>query len=316
MAKSAPRLGKGLRALVTGTAESPASQAPAAPQPAAAPGTEQAPPQPVIEYIHQPQEIPLDAVRPNAKQPRTHFDDYAIAELAASIRVHGVIQPVVVRDLGDGAFELIAGERRCRAAREAGLTTVPAIVRQCSDQEALELALIENLQREDLNPIERAMAYRQYLDTMDATVEQLAARLGESRANIANYMRLLSLADEILELLQSNQLGMGQARAIAGIEDHQRQLQVARLAVRRNLSVRQVEQLAKQAPSQPTAQQPPAATDRHLADVQQAFSRALGMSVHVTPGRKKNSGRVTIHYGNLDEFDQIAQRLGVNAELD
>lgn len=261
--------------------------------------------------------LPIDAVIPNRNQPRSAFDDARIAELADSIRANGVIQPIVVRPGLDGRYELIAGERRWRAARAAEQVTVPAIVREASDAEALELALVENLQRQDLNAIERATAYQSYIDAFGASPDQLAKRLGESRANVANYLRLLGLTGDVRAMIERGELGMGQARALAGVADSQRQLAIAKMAVRRNLSVRQVESLVKQGDS-PAASAPAAAAriDAHLADVQRSLSKAVGMPVSLHPGKRKNSGRIVIRYANLGEFDRIAERLSGDASLE
>ncbi|MBN2445098.1 MAG: ParB/RepB/Spo0J family partition protein [Phycisphaerae bacterium] len=304
MSKPTPRLGKGLSALVT------ASRSPSHPAPPTADQPGSAPPAGA-------REIATDHIRPNTRQPRTEFNDDSLAQLAESIRTHGFVQPVVVREIGRDRFELVAGERRWRAAQRAGLATLPAIVRQCTDVQALELALIENLQREDLNPLERARAYRAYLADVNASVEALAERLSQSRANVANYVRLLSLGEEIQQMVNTGDLGMGQARAIAGISDPQRQLAIARLAVRRNLSVRQVETLIKST-AEPASKTPSPAdgASRHVGELELELSRALGTKVKLTPGRKKNSGRIVIHYSGLDEFDRIAKKLGAEPQLE
>jgi ParB family chromosome partitioning protein len=216
---------------------------------------------------------------------------------------------------------LVAGERRLRAARLAGLDAVPAIVREFSDSESLEVALLENLQREDLGPLERAAAYQQYLETFGGTVEDLAKKMCESRANISNYLRLLKLHPEVCYMLGNGELGMGQARALAGVADSQRQLALAKLAARRNLSVRQVEELVRKAvsptetrPSEPDIER--SSAQAHLASVEEALSRELGLRIRIMPGRKKNSGRMVIRYNGLEEFDRIAERLGGRANLD
>ena len=268
--------------------------------------------------------LPLTSIIPNPNQPRQHFNEDALAELADSIRLHGLMQPVVVRPTPDGQHQLIAGERRWRAAQKAGLSHLPAIIRKCSDAAATELALVENLQREDLNAIERAQAYRHYLTVTQATIDQLAERLCQSRPNITNYLRLLHLPQEIQEMVANARLPMGQARAISGLQDPERQLAIARQAVRKGLSTRDVENLAK-APT-PTSREsaekeqvsPDDVQQRHLSDIETTFSRAIGTAVTIAQGRRKNSGRIVIHYRNLDEFDRIAQRLGVNdaAETD
>jgi ParB family transcriptional regulator, chromosome partitioning protein len=294
MQSSRPRLAKGLSALI-GTMEPP---------PQAAPNRESSP----GEGMRQ---LTLDSIEPGPRQPRHTFDNVSLEGLAESIRNSGVLQPIVVRQLAEGRFELIAGERRWRAAKMAGIERIPAIVRQVSDAQSLELALIENLQREDLNPIDRAAGYRQYVETFGISIDELARRLGESRANVSNYIRLLALPDEIRQMVETGQLAMGQARAIAGIADAYRQLALARLAIRRNLAVRQVEALAKAEPrsSEPTSERP-AGDVRHTSDIEQSLSRALGLSVGLIPGKKKNTGRVVIQYRTLEEFDLIAEKLG------
>ncbi len=265
--------------------------------------------------------IPLDSIAPNPRQPRAAIDDATLAELADSIRTTGLLQPIVVRSMGDGRYELVAGERRWRAARLAGLTDIPALVREMTDAQSFEAAIVENLQRTDLAPLERAAAYRRYLDMFGGTIDDLAHRLSESRANVSNYLRLLDLQHEIFEMLQAGALGMGQARAIAGITDHQRQLAIARLAARRSLSVRQVEELARSADSSAidvteTAALQDESHRRHFAEIEQSLIRAVGLPVRIHPGRKKNSGRVVITYNSLDEFDLLAVRLGASATLE
>lgn len=311
MARNSPRLGRGLSALIK---PAPPAVAPAVPSdvPVTATDTPSAPPGP---RIHQ---LPLDRVHPNAKQPRRIFVESRLEELAASIRTHGVLQPIVVRPADDG-YEIIAGERRWRAARLAQLEEIPALIRHVDDAGQLELALIENLQREDLGPLERAAGYQQYMDAFGGSADELAQRLGESRASIANYLRLLRLSPEIRDLLGAGELGMGQARAIAGIADPQRQLAVARLAVRRNLSVRQVEELARANGTTAKGNSAAARPDgdrRHYDELAAALGKSLGLPVKLLPGKKKNSGRLVVQFRNLEEFDQIAQRLGGDDLLD
>lgn len=303
MSKSAPRLGKGLSALIgprstTSVHERRDGGA------AIAEGPEQSASEPRLR------ELPVGDIRPNPKQPRVRIDENALAELAASIKQSGVLQPVLVRSTGTNAYELVAGERRWRAAKLAGLDAIPAIIHEFTDVEAFEIALIENLQREDLDPLERASAYQQLIDTAGASIDGIAERLGESRANVSNYLRLLKLSDEVQEFIRSGDLGMGQARAIAGIDSPQKQLAVARMAVRRNLSVRQVEELAKN-PGETRSQtaKNPSAADHHFGDIAESFSKALGLNVTMRPGKKKNSGRVVIRYNSLEEFDRIAEKI-------
>jgi ParB family chromosome partitioning protein len=300
MSKSTPRLGKGLSAII---GSRPVAQDPP-PRPA-----------PTAAADGRLRDISLDLIVPNAYQPRTEFNDEAIRSLAESIRQSGLLQPVLVRAREDGRYELVAGERRWRAARLAGLATIPAIERKVDDAEALECALIENLQREDLGPLERAAAYDRYLADFGSSVERLAERLGESRSNVANYLRFLKLPDEVKQLIRRGELGMGQARAIAALTDPQQQLAIAKLAARRNLSVRQVEALARESrslsPSEPVpSSTAPTGRDRHFSDVQNQLSKLLGTTVLLRPGRRKNSGRIIIRYSSLEQFDHIAERLG------
>jgi ParB family chromosome partitioning protein len=307
MARPHNRLGKGLNALVTPRTDLISQPMTAVPRDAE------------TTLLRQ---IQLDQIVPNPRQPRATFDETTLAELAASIRSDGIVQPIIVRSTGDHAFQLVAGERRWRAAKLAGLETIPAIVRELSDAQAFQTALIENLQREDLAPLERAAAYQHYLDSFGGTIEELATKLAESRANVSNYLRLLKLRAEICYMLGAGELGMGQARAIAGIPDQQRQLALARLAARRNLSVRQVEELAKRtdvAPGDTDAEAPRTplnARRQHLSGVEQALGKVIGLRVRVYAGRKKNSGRVVISYANIKEFDRIAERIGGSANLE
>jgi len=302
MRKPTSRLGRGLTTLISASMSS---------------GTQSenaARPDDVVTHI------PIDSVRANPRQPRTSFSEASLAGLAESIRTNGVVQPIIVRHVEQG-YELVAGERRLRAAKMAGMQIIPAIIRYLGDRDALELALIENLQREDLTPIERATAYRNYLEEFGGTVDDLAKRLGESRANVSNYLRLLSLDPEVCYMLGAGQLSMGQARAIAAIEDRQRQIALAKIAVRRNLSVRQVENLVRQLTSETGREERSStiqsvATRRHCEQIAQAFSKAIGMPVRVFAGRKKNSGRVVISFRNLEEFEQLAGRVGVSLKME
>lgn len=299
MSKAPNRLGKGLSALIgprTTLRTEPAAVAAIAPAATSPPG----------DGLRQ---LAIDLIQPNPRQPRADFDDEPLRELAASIRTSGVLQPLLVRPVGE-RFELIAGERRLRASKLAGLRAVPAIVRALSDAESLEIALVENLQREDLGPLERASAYKEYIDEFHSSAEQLSARLGESRVSVINYLRLLRLPPEIQTMLRAGDLGMGQARCLVGVADLQRQLALARLAVRRNLSVRQVEELVRRA-DQPIEAKVEAEKpgERHLTEVATKLSKALGLPVALRAGKAKNSGTITIRYANLDEFDRVSERI-------
>lgn len=301
MSKSTPRLGKGLNALIGTRTAAPFHHRAAHPTDVVVPSSPEDP---------RLRQIPIERLRPNPNQPRASLDQAGLDRLAESIRQTGLLQPILVRSLGGGDFELVAGERRWRAAELAGLKTIPALIRELSDSESFQLALIENIQREDLGPLERATAYQQLVDTHGVAIDVLASRLSESRANIANYLRLLKLSKDVQELISAGQLGMGQARAIAAITNPQQQLAVARLAVRRNLSVRQVEALAK-VPVDPTTvtRRTTPQRDSNLSDVEETLSKALGLGVRLQPGRKKNSGRLIIRYSSLEEFDRIAEKI-------
>lgn len=308
MAKPVSRLGRGLSGIISSSNVLVRERAPTAMSDRTADTLPRQEQESVVVAVRS---VPIEQVVPNPRQPRTHFDDAGLQELAASIRSNGILQPLLVRSLPSGRFELVAGERRWRAAKLAGLSSVPALVRDVSDAESLEMALVENLQREDLGPLERASAYQQYIDAFRTTPEALATRLGESRANVVNYLRILKLGDEIREFIRSNQLGMGQARAIVGIADPQRQLAVARRTVRQNLTVRQVEALSKtNIGGQPSKSEQAGGGDRHFQAVEQALSKALGMPVVLRAGKAKNSGRIVIRYRSLEEFDRIAEKLG------
>lgn len=312
MSKATPRLGKGLSALIGPRPTGPFKHR------AAATTTDVAPSAGAVQATGAAiRELPLDRIRPNPRQPRLAIDQAGLEQLADSLRQTGVLQPILVRILGDDGYELVAGERRWRAAAIAELETIPAIVRELSDADSFLLALTENLQREDLGPLERAAAYQQLIDTLDVSVDELAQHLAQSRANIVNYLRLLKLSEKVQALIGSGELGMGQARAIAGISNPQRQLAVALLAVRRNLSVRQVEDLAKRADEngERIPRRSPAA-DAHLADVARSLSKALGLPVTLHPGKKKNSGRVVIRYNSLDEFDRVADKIAGHSAVE
>ena len=299
MPKTQNRLGKGLSAIIAPRSISALSQQ----------GINTlVPPSPDRKSVSS---LNVDRIKPNPKQPRKKFAEIELAELAESIKANGVLQPILVRPDGDHSYELVAGERRLRAAKMAGLDEIPAIVRRMTDSAALEIALIENLQREDLGPLERSTAYQQFIDTFNITADQLAKKLSQSRPNITNYLRLLKLGEAIRDMIDAGQLGMGQARAIAGINDPQRQLALARRAVRRNLSVRQVEQLAAETRTPRLQDQPERiAATTHMKDVANALARATGLKVSLHAGKRKNSGRVVLYYNNLDEFDQLAEKLG------
>ncbi len=246
-------------------------------------------------------ELELDLIRPNPQQPRDSFDDEAIDSMAASLATHGVLQPIVVREAENG-FELIAGERRWRGAQRAGLERIPAVVREATPRESLELALIENLQREDLNAIEQARAYHLLVEEMGLTQEQTAARVGKERSTVANYLRLLSLPATIQQQLVDDDLTMGHARALLGLSSAAAQRRVAEEVVKRGLSVRQTEARVRAESSPGNARSETPAIDPDVAAAEQRLAKALGTPVAI---RGKDRGRVEITFTSLEELNRI-----------
>jgi ParB family chromosome partitioning protein len=253
---------------------------------------------------------PVEEVHPSPSQPRQEFDPETLEELAQSIREKGLIQPVVLRKREDGGYELIAGERRWRAAQRAGLREIPAIVREAGEEEVLELALIENLQREDLNPADEARGYRLLLDRTDLSQDDLAQRIGKSRAAVANSLRLLTLPPPALEALRSGALTPGHARAVLAVEGDKPRLEALDEILRRGLSVRQAEALAKRKGRGREA--PHRRRDPDLKALEERLSKDLGTKVAVKPGRRKGAGHITIPYRNLDDLDRLLSLLEGN----
>jgi len=253
-------------------------------------------------------EIPLARIRENPRQPRLTMDDDALASLAESIREHGVIQPILVTETIDG-YQLVAGERRVRAARLAGLDRVPAVVRQLADREQLELALVENLQREDLDPIEAARAYRQLIDDFAFTQEELASRVGRARSTVANTLRLLELNSAVQDAVVSRAITEGHARAIGGLPT-ETQAHVVSAVIEDDLSVRQTEELVRRLREPrpaPAEASPKAAADPDVERVEEDLRRSLGTKVRLT--RTRRGGRITIEYYGDEELARLYQRL-------
>ncbi|MGH2784962.1 MAG: ParB/RepB/Spo0J family partition protein [Actinomycetota bacterium] len=253
-------------------------------------------------------EVALEEIAPNPRQPRTEFDDEALDTLAASIRAVGVLQPVIVRPRAAGGYELVVGERRWRAARRAGLERIPAIVREAGDTEMLRDALIENLHREDLNPLEEAAAYRQLLDDIGLTHEELADRVGRSRAAITNALRLLGLAATVQRRIAAGTLTAAHGRAIAGLADHENQERAAQRVVAQNLSVRQTEDLVRRLVEGGAGLKTRAASSRvdrppAILEVEKRLSDMLDTRVNVELGRRR--GRLTIEFADLSDLDRI-----------
>ncbi len=252
--------------------------------------------------------IPVNRVDPNPYQPRIHYDPQALSELMESIRQHGIVQPIVVRPRGEH-YELVAGQRRLEAARKLELPAIPAIVRDASDQQMLEIALVENIQREDLNCVDRAQAYRNYQDTFKFSPEQIAERLGQDRTTVTNYLRLLTLSDQVLDLLRSGRLSMGHARAIVGLDDPEEQTKLAFKTAQMGLSVRQTEGMVSRLKSGKTTVAKVFQKSPNIIDLEQQMTRALSAKVQIIPSRKKGSGKVVIEFYSLDDFDRIMERV-------
>ena len=275
-----PALGRGLSALI-----------PDVPQPAA--------------RTDAPVEVDLDLIEPNRHQPRRIMDDAKLEELAQSIRGSGIIQPIVVRRQGEGAYEIVAGERRWRAAQRAGLLKVPVVIRDVPDDKRLELALIENVQREDLNPIEEARAYRRLADEFGLTQEAIARAVGKERATVANYQRLLSLATEVQADVATGALSMGHARALVALPDAAAQRRAAQDVRARGLSVRETELLVKRRLAPPAPPLPGA--DPHTKAAAERLRVALGTSVEIV--RRRRGGRIQIHFRSEDELQRLFEHL-------
>ena len=244
-------------------------------------------------------ELPIEEVTPNKYQPRTVFDEQALNELAQSIRSDGVIQPVIVRRTGSG-YELITGERRWRAAKMAGLKTIPAVVRDVSEFRTLEWALIENIQRQDLNPLEEATAYSSLIEDFQLTQDELAQRVGKDRSSVANYLRLLKLPVEVKEHIQQNRLSMGHARAISSLERAKDQIELANRIISDQLNVRQVENLIRSRKGTVRAKQPePAKPDPNVKAAQQKLQEHFGTKVSIT------ASRIEVYYESPDDLIRI-----------
>ena len=282
MPQRRPALGRGLSALIPGVSAPPTAAREA------------------------PNEVDLDLLEPNADQPRTEIDEVRLDELARSIETSGVIQPLLVRPAARGRFEIVAGERRWRAAQRAGLLKVPVMIRDVPDDKRLELALIENIQRENLNPIEEATAYRRLADEFSLTQEEIAGAVGKDRTTVANYLRLLSLPAEVRTDLASGALTMGHARAIVGLAAGVAQLRIAREVRTRDLSVRETEALVKKETAPPAIRKS-APTDVHTKAAEERLRLTLGTRVQIS--RRGKGGRIEILFGSEAELQRLYEHL-------
>lgn len=248
-------------------------------------------------------------IEPNRDQPRKIFDEDALAELADSIAKHGVIQPLLVRPMPDGSYQLVAGERRWRASRMAGLTEVPVVIKELSDDEAMALALIENLQREDLNAIEEAQGIKALMDTLSLTQDEAAERVGKSRPAVANALRLLKLPDSVIALVSDGKLSPGHARALLGFKDEQDIIETADLIIEKGLTVRDVEKLVKKRNKEPKAEKPAARCASYYDEVELALTDFLGRKVKVGTKPGKESGVLEIDFFDKDDLTRLADAL-------
>ena len=259
-----------------------------------------------MQELPEVQHLRVDAIVPNRYQPRQMFSPQELAELTASLKQNGLLQPILVRRKGDGIYELISGERRWRAAKEAGLETIQAVIRNCGDEESVVLALIENLQREDLNPMEMARAYHRMMNEFGLTQDIIARRVDCDRSSIANIVRLINLPLEIQQLIETDKISMGHAKVILGLPDQNEQLRVAQLVISKALSVRETEKLLE---SSPAAKRRGAKELRRTpwSDVEERLQKRFGTKVVIQKG--KRGGKIVIHYFSSPELDGILETL-------
>ena len=255
-----------------------------------------------------PHEIPITQIDPNVNQPRKNFDEVALNELANSIRIHGVISPIILVKQPTGRYMIIAGERRWRASKKAGLLTIPAIVRNYTPQQVKEISLIENLQREDLNPIETAVAIKQLMDEYRYTQEQVADRIGKSRPAVANALRLLSLTEPVISLVSAGRLSAGHARCLVVVEDAEAQFKLAQMGADNKVTVRDFEKAVKNFLNPPPAK-PKVEQSAELKDMVQRMQRTFATKVSALGNDKK--GRIYIDYYNRDDLDRIVEILEI-----
>ena len=252
-------------------------------------------------------QLPIGALKPGKYQPRTRMDETSLAELSESIRARGVIQPIIVRAVGDAQYEILAGERRWRAARMAGLQSVPAVVREVPDEAALGIGLIENIQREDLNPLEEALGLQRLIREFSLTHDEVAKAIGRSRTGVTNLLRLLELAPAVQGMLQDGKIDMGHARALLGLSGA-RQVEVASQVAQQQLSVRETERLVQQATAAPPSRRAAPRLDPDSRRLQEELSESLGAAVELKP-RANGRGSVVIGYSSLDELQGLVKRL-------
>lgn len=300
-----PHLGRGLEALL-GPMSNPVSH------PEEVNNDMRFPPDEAFESSRN--ELPVSRIRPNPYQPRTEWDAEQLRVLSESIKENGIIQPIIVRKDTDG-YEIIAGERRFRAACMAGLESVPVLEREATDDEMLELALVENIHRSDLNPLERAKAYQRFISSFNLTQTDAAKRLGENRTVIANHIRLLDLPEEIKSMLSDGRLSMGHARAILALPSDDLRKKLANRALAGRLSVREVERLVrKHLEKKPETDTKIKQKEAHIIDLEKRLQSLLGTKVNIRPNKRGHRGRIIIDYYSIDEFDRLTERMGLAEE--
>ena len=253
------------------------------------------------------QQLPIYKVEPNPDQPRTSFDEEELQALADSIAVHGIIQPLTVRELPSGYYQIIAGERRWRAARIANLSEVPVVIIEADDKKAMELALIENLQRQDLNPVEEALGYQSLINEYGMTQEEAAKQVGKSRPTVANALRLLSLCPEVMEKLRNEEITAGHARAILQLKSEKLQMEACQKIIALSLSVRQAETLCKNMLKEPEVTEEPVLKVDYVAECEKQLSKHLGRGVKIVNGKRK--GRFELEFYGQDDLQNLLDKL-------
>ncbi|MEN6307657.1 MAG: ParB/RepB/Spo0J family partition protein [Anaerohalosphaeraceae bacterium] len=306
-----PHLGRGLEALL-GSITFPATTSFAESETV---GSETKPSFPPDKALHEStKELSISLIDPNPFQPRSAWNQEELNSLAESIRQNGILQPVIVRPTGDHKYEIIAGERRFRAAQLAGLSAIPVMIRKATDQQMLELALVENIHRADLNPVERAKAYQNYITTFNLNQTDAAERLGEDRSVVANHLRILDLPQDIKDMLMEGKLSMGHARAILALPTEQLRRTLANKALAGRLSVREVERIVQKYLDD-TKKTAPQKKEKaaHIVDLEEQLQRILGTKVRIESGRRTNKGRIVIEYYSLDDFERLTERMGLKS---
>ena len=251
--------------------------------------------------------LPIHKVEPNPDQPRQDFDEGELLSLSESIATHGVIQPLTVRELKAGSYQIIAGERRWRAARQAGLTEIPAVIIEADDKKAMELALIENLQRQDLTPVEEALGYQSLMEDFGMTQEETAARVGKSRPAVTNALRLLNLCPEVLEALRTGELTAGHARAVLSLKSEKKQKEAAQKIIALGLSVRQAELICKNMEKEPEPVKKPTLAVDYVAECEKSLSKHLGRGVKIINGKRK--GRFELEFYGQEDLQNLLDAL-------